>query len=59
MPDICMCSGEGCPLKDKCYRSQAKPFVAQSYFLKPPFDGKECKYFWPLEGNEIRKKDKK
>ena len=25
MPDISMCSGEGCRLKDRCYRYLAKP----------------------------------
>jgi len=48
MPDICMCSGEECPIKDSCYRFTAKPDeIAQSYFTGVPWEGKECKYFMP------------
>jgi hypothetical protein len=35
--DITMCSGKGCPLKDKCYRTSAPQSVMQSWFAKPPF----------------------
>ena len=46
MPDIMMCSGEKCPLKQICYRHTAKPSNYQSYFLKPPVLGGTCEYFW-------------
>lgn len=48
MPDISLCSGNNCNLKENCYRYLAtpKPFW-QSYFGNPPLeeDG-SCKYFW-------------
>jgi len=52
MPDITMCSGKGCPLKEKCYRFTAKPSdYRQAYFLNPPVekDGEDkahCSHFW-------------
>lgn len=51
MPDITMCSGEGCALKENCYRHKAIPSGRQSYFAKPPCDasGTECKHYWPTE----------
>ena len=48
MPDISMCSGLKCPLKDKCYRKTAKPNpYRQSMFSKPPVkEDNSCDYFW-------------
>jgi len=46
MPDITMCSGEECPLKESCYRYTAKPSRYQSYFFEPPIEDGECNYFW-------------
>lgn len=46
MPDITMCSGENCLVKQNCYRYTAKPNLRQSYFLKPPGKDKECTYFY-------------
>lgn len=53
MPDISMCSGENCPLKEKCYRHKAKPSDYQTYFLNPPVkeDG-TCEYFWKIEEHD-------
>lgn len=31
MPDITMCTSENCPVKDKCYRTQATPGTWQSW----------------------------
>lgn len=42
-----MCTGEKCPMKDKCYRFTAEPDIYQSYFAKPPIKGKKCEYQWP------------
>jgi hypothetical protein len=47
MPDISMCTGEGCPHKAACYRFTAKPTpLWQAYFTTPPVkaDG-TCEYF--------------
>ena len=54
MPDITMCSGEKCPMKQICYRHTAKPSNYQSYFMKPPVLGDTCKYFWRVEPNECK-----
>lgn len=49
MPDITMCEGTGCPLKDDCYRFKAKPSeYRQSYFINPPNKGDKCEYFSKL-----------
>jgi hypothetical protein len=49
MPDITMCEGNDCPLKEKCYRFTAiESITHQSYFSSPPYDSKKenCEYFW-------------
>ena len=55
MPDITMCSGQHCPLREDCYRHTAKPNKhRQSYFKNPPViitekDGEEvgeCDHQW-------------
>ena len=53
MPDIKICTGRDCPLKETCHRYKAIPSeILQSYFEVPPivldFDGTkvECKYYW-------------
>lgn len=48
MPDITMCEGLECPLKESCYRYTATPNeFRQSYFLEIPLkeDG-ECEHYW-------------
>ena len=45
MPDITMCTGERCPLKQICYRHTATPSERQSYFGQPPVLGGTCEYF--------------
>lgn len=58
MPDISMCLGTECAIKDKCYRCTATPSeYLQSYFGEPPFNKGElpfkckhseyCSYYWP------------
>lgn len=47
--DITMCTGEGCPLSDRCYRCQAMADpLWQSYFVRPPYDGKKCDEYWEM-----------
>lgn len=56
MPDITMCMGHDCPLRDKCYRFTAiESLFTQSYLSSPPYDSKKenCEYFW--EDTEYRK----
>jgi len=46
MPDITMCEGKDCPLKDECYRFTVMPSEYwQSYFTKVPYKDGECEYF--------------
>ncbi len=58
MPDITMCEGKDCPLKETCYRFTAKADIYyQAFFAEPPFINNEknnavqkgyvgCKYYW-------------
>jgi hypothetical protein len=48
MPDISMCKGDGCPLRDRCYRHIATPSERrQTYFaVSPHVGGLGCQYFW-------------
>lgn len=47
--DISKCSGEGCPIKDRCYRYTSKAGTRQ-FYIQPPFkieDGKfTCEMYW-------------
>ena len=61
MPDITMCTGEGCPIKKDCYRHCATANeYRQSYFMNPPYKlirlltsiQVECDYFWPVSENK-------
>ena len=52
MPDISMCKGEDCTIKETCYRFKATPNeYRQSYFTNPPLDGVDidgnsnCEYY--------------
>jgi len=54
MPDITMCSGEGCPFKEKCYRFTAKPSEYwQSYFVDPPIKDDKCDHYWGENAEQI------
>jgi hypothetical protein len=51
MPDITMCDGQDCPMKDTCHRYLAKPSeYRQSYFVEVPLekDG-TCKHYWEVK----------
>jgi hypothetical protein len=52
MPDITMCHGEGCVLKENCWRYLAQPNQYQSYFVGSPIkDTGECGYFLRVVAN--------
>jgi hypothetical protein len=54
MADITKCKGEGCPIKESCYRFTAQAsLVWQSYLLTPPFDGKTCDMYWGKHSESI------
>lgn len=52
MPDISMCSGENCLLKEECYRFTAQPDGLQSYFTIIPYDkiNNKCELLINLKG---------
>ena len=62
MPDITLCKGEECILKDTCYRYEGNNTpneLSQSYFLKPPFKLNhkkgtfECPLYWGVKQDDI------
>jgi hypothetical protein len=48
MPDISMCKGTNCPLRDNCYRYTATPSeFRQSWFTTPPVKSDNtCAWYW-------------
>ena len=58
MADITKCSGDGCTIKQNCYRFTAKDSSNQSYFLEPPLEKDEdgnitCEMFWGENSQQI------
>ena len=50
MPDVTMCSGQGCPTKDTCFRYIAEPNkFRQSYFLGSPRKDNTCDHYWEVK----------
>jgi hypothetical protein len=58
MPDITMCKGDGCPMKETCYCFTANPSeFRQSYFMNAPIkEDNTCEYYWPNEKQNGTKK---
>jgi len=56
MADITKCSGEGCPLKDMCYRFTAPGSEYQAYFTTPPVKDGECEMFWGDASKQLTNK---
>ena len=56
MPDISKCSGEGCPMKETCYRFTAiADKLWQSYFMNAPIkEDNTCDYYWPNENDRTK-----
>ena len=53
MPDITMCKGEQCPMKERCYRFTATPSNYQSWFAEVPFmKSGNCNHHWPTTPKE-------
>tara|TARA_R110000868_G_scaffold314560_1_gene575488 strand:+ start:473 stop:694 length:222 start_codon:yes stop_codon:yes gene_type:complete len=60
MPDITMCKGDGCPLREGCYRCTAKPDQFQYYMIEPyDKEAKTCGYYYPLSGENEDIKDER
>jgi hypothetical protein len=46
MTDITKCTGEGCPLKETCYRFTAPTGMYQSFFFGVPIKNGKCEMYW-------------
>lgn len=68
MPDITMCKGNDCPLKESCFRYLATPVILynthypdyQSYFTDPPFNKETntCDNYWEARSkSQIKRLD--
>ena len=56
MPDITMCEGKDCPLKETCKRYKETPNeYRQSYFINPPYSflKKSCDMYWGVSQENI------
>ena len=54
MPDISMCQGGDCPMKEKCYRFTATPTPGRQAYISVPYktddDGNvTCDFYDPTE----------
>lgn len=49
MSDIVKCEGEGCPIREKCYRFMAIDDDYQAYLIKTPFKYDFCGKFISYE----------
>jgi hypothetical protein len=60
MPDITMCQGGTCPIKEECYRFKAVPSqYRQSYFAVVPYseENKHCEYRWSMKPENKKGKE--
>ena len=48
MTDITKCTGEGCALKETCYRFTATTGMYQSFFFGVPIKNGKCEYYWDI-----------
>jgi hypothetical protein len=46
MMDITKCQGEGCTIKESCYRYTSPRELYQSYFVDSPIKDGDCEYYW-------------
>jgi hypothetical protein len=51
MTDITKCTGEGCGLKETCYRFTATTGMYQSFFFEVPIKNGKCEYYWEQASN--------
>lgn len=52
MNDITMCPGEGCTLRESCYRHTAPVGIRrQAVFTETPKE-RPCRYFWNNDGKK-------
>ena len=58
MTDICACTGENCPFKDRCFRFSCPKSEDQSYFAEVPYDEKSqsCNFYVQYKARNTEKK---
>jgi hypothetical protein len=51
MPDMSICTGNDCPLKDSCYRYKAKAGEYMQSYIEAPYNVEEakCDFYWPTK----------
>ena len=55
MADITMCRGDGCHMKNNCYRYTAiVDEHGQSIFTEVPYKDGKCSHFWDNKGKRNR-----
>jgi len=52
MSDFTLCSGEGCPLAEKCFRTSHWPNSQHQSIMKPPYKNGCCDLFISKNGKE-------
>lgn len=57
MPDISMCHGIDCNIRDQCYRFTATPTLGRQAYFALEETGEACGYYWP--NNKTTKKEPK
>jgi len=56
MADITKCWGDGCTMKENCYRFTATANeYRQAYFVNPPHENGKCIHFWGDSQERIMK----
>ncbi len=50
MPDMSICTGEECPLRNTCYRYRANASEYLQSYIESPYSTEEskCDFYWPL-----------
>lgn len=57
MADITMCSGNGCNLRNICFRFKAIPNpYRQSRFMTPPVIDGKCDQLWEIDNKKYKKR---
>jgi hypothetical protein len=59
MADITKCRGDGCIIKEKCYRFTAKADEYQAYFLESPIKDGKCDMYWGARVHQEHIKESK
>ena len=52
MPDISMCGGKGCNVRQSCYRYRAVPSKFMQSYARFDDDAAKCTHYWPIEDGD-------